>query len=216
LEKGKGGMRMVSADGTMSPFELDEVEWKPDTEVNMCQASDCTTGFSFMVRKHHCRRCGNVFCDKCMYKTLVPRLLYNDPQRVCKACKETCDFELTFFTKMIPVLRSGGKFDVTHDGNAVGPLFVSLSADNTVVRFTATTKKDAEDRLAPLKVQTIHVLDDKDKTTVSLKTKEEGTFTLKTEDKKLAQQWRKATRHVVKILHPKSAQAIRRPSSAEP
>ena len=87
---------------------------------------------------------------------------------------------------------------------------------HVIRRFTAKTNKDTEDRLTPLKVQTIHVLDDKDKTTVSLKTKEEGMFSLKTEDKKLAQHWRKATRHVVKILHAKSAHTIKRPSSSEP
>ncbi|KAJ1436831.1 hypothetical protein B484DRAFT_324882, partial [Ochromonadaceae sp. CCMP2298] len=37
--------------------------WEFDKEVNYCR--DCTKAFSALLRKHHCRACGGVFCVDC-------------------------------------------------------------------------------------------------------------------------------------------------------
>eukprot|EP00293_Proteomonas_sulcata_P006618 CAMPEP_0184329128 /NCGR_PEP_ID=MMETSP1049-20130417/143982_1 /TAXON_ID=77928 /ORGANISM="Proteomonas sulcata, Strain CCMP704" /LENGTH=488 /DNA_ID=CAMNT_0026651473 /DNA_START=179 /DNA_END=1645 /DNA_ORIENTATION=- len=37
--------------------------WIPDEAVRNCNR--CQAGFNLLRRKHHCRRCGHVFCDKC-------------------------------------------------------------------------------------------------------------------------------------------------------
>lgn len=29
----------------------------------MCDEPSCTRRFNYFVRRHHCRRCGNIFCD---------------------------------------------------------------------------------------------------------------------------------------------------------
>ncbi|CAJ0915839.1 9744_t:CDS:2 [Entrophospora sp. SA101] len=38
--------------------------WVEDDEVSVCRHADCNTKFSFWNRKHHCRRCGDIFCYK--------------------------------------------------------------------------------------------------------------------------------------------------------
>ncbi|KAK4056978.1 hypothetical protein OIO90_001878 [Microbotryomycetes sp. JL221] len=37
--------------------------WRPDEEALICSDPNCTERFSLLVRKHHCRRCGEVFCS---------------------------------------------------------------------------------------------------------------------------------------------------------
>ncbi|KAL6869548.1 Zn finger protein [Amphichorda felina] len=37
--------------------------WKPDAEASICDDPACKRTFNYFVRRHHCRRCGNIFCD---------------------------------------------------------------------------------------------------------------------------------------------------------
>ena len=37
--------------------------WQKDSEVHTCQS--CHTKFGVFTRKHHCRKCGGIFCDDC-------------------------------------------------------------------------------------------------------------------------------------------------------
>ena len=40
-----------------------EAQWENDDTVSSCRA--CGREFSLTVRKHHCRKCGKVFCSQC-------------------------------------------------------------------------------------------------------------------------------------------------------
>ncbi|KAK7102506.1 hypothetical protein V1264_020714 [Littorina saxatilis] len=44
-------------------FEMSVVRWVPDKEVPACMT--CVRPFGFMTRRHHCRLCGGVICNKC-------------------------------------------------------------------------------------------------------------------------------------------------------
>ena len=39
--------------------------WEKDENHPKCQNPKCNTAFSLTVRRHHCRCCGRIFCDKC-------------------------------------------------------------------------------------------------------------------------------------------------------
>jgi len=58
-------------------------KWKDDAEVTCC--SNCGSGFSLTNRKHHCRNCGNIFCNDCSAKQAIMEG-YKKPQRVCDSC----------------------------------------------------------------------------------------------------------------------------------
>ncbi|KAG8743420.1 hypothetical protein FRC10_012085 [Ceratobasidium sp. 414] len=46
--------------------------WKPDNMADECDTWTCTTRFSLFERRHHCRKCGGVFCQACTsQKTLL-------------------------------------------------------------------------------------------------------------------------------------------------
>eukprot|EP00927_Polykrikos_kofoidii_P069446 TRINITY_DN64928_c0_g1_i1.p1 TRINITY_DN64928_c0_g1~~TRINITY_DN64928_c0_g1_i1.p1 ORF type:complete len:308 (+),score=55.39 TRINITY_DN64928_c0_g1_i1:57-980(+) len=66
--------------------------WVRDEEVTECQL--CSTKFSVVVRKHHCRACGRVVCGNCSDNTMyVPSL--QKRERVCDPCCETLRHEKT-------------------------------------------------------------------------------------------------------------------------
>ncbi|KAF7366860.1 Isoform b [Mycena sanguinolenta] len=39
--------------------------WKPDSAALNCDNFYCSTSFSLFERRHHCRKCGGVFCGPC-------------------------------------------------------------------------------------------------------------------------------------------------------
>lgn len=81
--------------------------WVDDNAVSVCH--NCTTSFGIFTRKHHCRNCGNIFCNSCSnYYVVIPSFITDKPEpedywnisyyipalktnkeRVCKKCYDT-------------------------------------------------------------------------------------------------------------------------------
>lgn len=62
-----------------------KVKWKQDRDADMCK--NCYQRFNLVRRKHHCRSCGDIFCDDCTkYRKPIPILGYMDPIRHCSQC----------------------------------------------------------------------------------------------------------------------------------
>ncbi|PSS31236.1 hypothetical protein CEY00_Acc04532 [Actinidia chinensis var. chinensis] len=68
----------------IKPGNEEKDHWVPDEAVSKCTA--CGTDFNAFVRKHHCRNCGDIFCDKCTRGRIA--LTADDAQlvRVCDRC----------------------------------------------------------------------------------------------------------------------------------
>lgn len=67
--------------------------WQQDHSVTECMVSSCKAKFSAFKRKHHCRRCGRVVCDKCSKQKMAlntsDKIADKDKQqRVCDPCFE--------------------------------------------------------------------------------------------------------------------------------
>lgn len=76
------------------------VNWSKDELINECES--CKKEFSLLLRKHHCRYCGNIFCSKCSnfwiklpiknkhkqsYNLYSYYKFFNEnKERVCKKC----------------------------------------------------------------------------------------------------------------------------------
>ncbi|XP_068646785.1 protein FREE1-like [Aristolochia californica] len=69
----------------MKPGNEEKDHWVPDEVVTKCTA--CGTEFGAFLRKHHCRNCGDIFCDKCTYgRTALTADPNAQPVRVCDRC----------------------------------------------------------------------------------------------------------------------------------
>ncbi|OQR96817.1 myotubularin-like protein [Achlya hypogyna] len=63
------------------------VAWVPDSLADKCY--QCTATFSLVLRRHHCRRCGNIFCDACSLSRMpLVSAGFFTPVRVCDKCCE--------------------------------------------------------------------------------------------------------------------------------
>ena len=61
--------------------------WTPDGDCLQCE--QCSTQFTMLLRRHHCRNCGAIVCDACSKKRfLVLHIHQTKEQRVCDLCFE--------------------------------------------------------------------------------------------------------------------------------
>nr|XP_027195212.1 early endosome antigen 1-like [Dermatophagoides pteronyssinus] len=59
--------------------------WTDDRTVDKCQNDKCQKQFTTVIRKHHCRSCGNIFCNECSSKQ-AQMTGHPKPVRVCDHC----------------------------------------------------------------------------------------------------------------------------------
>jgi len=82
-------------------------KWVIDAERSNC--AQCNAQFTFYRWRHHCRDCGDIFCDPCCPK---PALLSS--KRTCKSCL-ACDQSVP------PKLRSSGRLLSQHTPASMDP-----------------------------------------------------------------------------------------------
>eukprot|EP00026_Physarum_polycephalum_P010258 Phypoly_transcript_10414.p1 GENE.Phypoly_transcript_10414~~Phypoly_transcript_10414.p1 ORF type:complete len:357 (+),score=73.21 Phypoly_transcript_10414:41-1072(+) len=64
-----------------------KIQWMSDGDAVFCPL--CSTTFSIFTRKHHCRKCGNIFCDACSdHRINLPEYGFTKPVRACSKCAE--------------------------------------------------------------------------------------------------------------------------------
>jgi len=83
--------KFITESGTDSHVDLPQdqaqahVLWVPNDSVSECP--HCSQPFTMFRRKHHCRKCGLIFCSNCTeFKKHLPQLGYVGEQKVCKNC----------------------------------------------------------------------------------------------------------------------------------
>mmetsp|Transcript_9660 Transcript_9660/g.29861 ORF Transcript_9660/g.29861 Transcript_9660/m.29861 type:complete len:307 (-) Transcript_9660:197-1117(-) len=89
-------VRVVARLGSVEPVHLccsclnEQNMWRPDGAVTQC--FDCSRRFMFFRRRHHCRVCGNVFCDDCTKYRGEVSVTHPKPKqvsvRMCLPCSD--------------------------------------------------------------------------------------------------------------------------------
>jgi len=70
--------------GPSDPSSPALVHWTPNENIYYC--SKCDKEFGLFRRKHHCRRCGTIFCDECSSFRKIFDVTGPEPVRCCEAC----------------------------------------------------------------------------------------------------------------------------------
>jgi serine/threonine protein kinase len=97
--------------------------WVKDADVTVCRK--CNDAFTFWNRKHHCRKCGHVFCDKCTAgRCAIPQYNFLKPVRVCGSCLHKLQNGLTDSPSSTQIKSSSQNQQPRQDPNV--PLGCSL------------------------------------------------------------------------------------------
>lgn len=86
LEESQAALHELGRENQTLQLELEKLlgrKWTEDSDVISC--SLCQKEFSIIVRKHHCRNCGQIFCNECSSK-MAPIASNKKPVRVCDSC----------------------------------------------------------------------------------------------------------------------------------
>ena len=65
--RARGGGRATTTEALHGPPT--RAHWQPDSSSEHCNA--CPAQFSFLERRHHCRKCGRLFCGACSSFTVT-------------------------------------------------------------------------------------------------------------------------------------------------
>jgi hypothetical protein len=86
-------------------------KWVDSKIIIKCQ--NCNTSFSFMIRKHHCRACGSIFCYKCCNKYIdIPQDLVTKPKEESRSW-----YDLSFYKNRYMKYMNGINMLVCNDCN---------------------------------------------------------------------------------------------------
>jgi hypothetical protein len=76
-------LSFAAVDSAAAAVSTQGFTWVPDEAVHSCFT--CSTPFTFLRRRHHCRACGNIFCAECAPRTRV-KLDKCKLKRLCLDC----------------------------------------------------------------------------------------------------------------------------------
>ncbi|ORZ14495.1 hypothetical protein BCR42DRAFT_417026 [Absidia repens] len=102
LTPGAADSRQLSQHSTTVTGPPSRHHWKPDSEAAHCEYFDCTTWFGIFNRRHHCRRCGEIYCAQhCSnYLRLDQTCQFHRDGALCRGC-DTCISDFHTWTKTI-------------------------------------------------------------------------------------------------------------------
>ena len=139
LVKSKSGMRMIDRNGQKGYLELEEPVWASDHHFRACPG--CNETFDMFKRKHHCRRCGGVFCGDCTTDKVIPRRLrFIDPVRMCSKCQKVSKWENDYFENYQKKMKTGVELMVEVEMEAKvdrGLATVALAGDGGLIQITS-------------------------------------------------------------------------------
>ena len=100
-EKQAVGASTASSSSTASDTQAklaDARKWSMDHETKICMSQQCKSNptgnggaaFTTFLRRHHCRNCGGVYCDRCSQnKVPIVALRFTAPVCVCDSCHDS-------------------------------------------------------------------------------------------------------------------------------
>ena len=123
--------------------------WTTDKESKHCAL--CSSAFTMLKRRHHCRQCGKCVCDKCSTnRCVLPNVGVGDKKTPVRVCDNCMSLKLKY--KSLQHVRNSISHGTSQSMRAVGGLenIDDSDSDSEEKRDTARSMSmaDAEKRLS--------------------------------------------------------------------
>lgn len=83
--------------------------WVENSAVKNCSDASCNRPFTIFRRRHHCRACGLIFCEKCSaHRRVVPAVSSSTLSRCCKSCAHQFDVASRLMSRKAPRPKAVG------------------------------------------------------------------------------------------------------------
>eukprot|EP01121_Diplochlamys_sp_Union-15-3_P003139 TRINITY_DN12992_c0_g1_i1.p1 TRINITY_DN12992_c0_g1~~TRINITY_DN12992_c0_g1_i1.p1 ORF type:complete len:244 (-),score=27.64 TRINITY_DN12992_c0_g1_i1:51-782(-) len=105
--------------------------WVPDSQVTHCKG--CNSKFDTTNRKHHCRLCGDIFCDRCSARKIDLKEFSITGARACDSC-------FTYVNRYLPILTKETAF-TRFEENSTSGVRVKLSSDRRMLSYRYESSK---------------------------------------------------------------------------
>ncbi|CAA0308040.1 unnamed protein product [Arabidopsis thaliana] len=118
-------------------------------DASHCQG--CSSQFTFINRKHHCRRCGGLFCGTCTQQRLSLRGQGDSPVRICEPCKkieEAARFELRHGYKNRAAKGGSSKRTVKNEDDVLSEILGSDVDVSSSSESVSSTDRNASKEMA--------------------------------------------------------------------
>ena len=112
--------------------------WKSDADRGRC--ASCAAAFSILKRRHHCRLCGDIFCDPCSeIRRNMPLYGYSTPQRVCVPCARQREQAALIQTQLLVGgrLLGCGSFEAAMEAFDFATISIGDSTDDRLMDLAA-------------------------------------------------------------------------------
>ena len=126
----------------------------PDEAVINCQG--CNMAFGALNRRHHCRRCGKIFCSSCTAgRARLPcHGFAAEPVRVCGPCQSLARREASLQQRHLPMMRRGDNF-VKYGVIRQRDVRLALDEDHQLLRYWNASQGQAAHDGKRIEVQEI-------------------------------------------------------------
>eukprot|EP01038_Epipyxis_sp_PR26KG_P007872 gene7872-10686_t len=133
----------ASDEARLGPTGDNFPSWTKDEDVSACYS--CEKKFNKLTeRKHHCRRCRNIFCHNCSSNECQIKLFaIPDPVRVCDKCRHELPFENNYIDNQRAMLMKGNNFKKSiHMGLSSKIVFLRLMMNETELVYDDETRSE--------------------------------------------------------------------------
>lgn len=134
---------LVAADESFVDSLMPPIRWIDNNASKQCSNASCGRVFTVYRRRHHCRACGLLFCERCSsHRRIVASVSSTTLSRTCKSCAHQIDMANRFMSRAVNRPRAVGINQVKRNKFSEHTLVLSDDSEEEGALFQKSAVQD--------------------------------------------------------------------------